>query len=188
MLRETKLVKSGKNSAGNQRWKCPNCGSSTLRKRPDVTQAGQLQTFLKWLLGKASQAEITHTKTGRSFRRFHQWCWRVTPHENTDLRAIAHGGRIPLSGTLNGRAVSRGYPTGRTPWMQGLMLDASTFITSQMESLAITSIGSSGRGALMAAAFELTKDRRQTQTGQGRDAQGALSLNHWVSTAHPRFE
>ena len=56
------------------------------------------------------------------------------------------------------------------------MFDASTFITSQMESLVVTSIGSSGRGALMAAAFELTKDRRQTQPGK---TQATLVLPKW---------
>lgn len=79
LLCNTRLVKNGRNSAGNQRWKCPSCGASSLRKRPDRTQHFRLDTFVKWLLGKSSQAEITGTLTGRSFRRHHAWCWQIIP-------------------------------------------------------------------------------------------------------------
>lgn len=34
--------------------------------------------FLVWILGKASQAELDGTATGRSFRRAVSWCWNVT--------------------------------------------------------------------------------------------------------------
>lgn len=121
--------------------------------------------------------QVLRAETLRSDTQLRTLEWACAiPNQNTDLRAIAHGGRISLSGTLNGRTVSRGYANGGTPWMQGLMFDASTFITSQMESLVVTSIGSSGRGALMAAAFELTKDRRQTQPGK---TQATLVLPKW---------
>lgn len=121
--------------------------------------------------------QALRTETLRSDKQLRTLEWSCAiPNENTNLRAIAHGGRISLSGTLNDKAVSRGYANGGTPWMQGLMFDASTFITSQMESLVITSIGSSGRGALMAATFELTKDRRQTQVGK---TQATLVLPQW---------
>lgn len=121
--------------------------------------------------------QVLRTETLRSDKQLRTLEWScAVPSENTELRAIAHGGRISLSGTLNGRTVSRGYANGGTPWMQGLIFDASTFITSQMESLVLTSIGTSGRGALMAAAFELTKDRQQTQPGE---TQATLVLPQW---------
>lgn len=72
------LVKNGKTAAGTQRWRCPNCGASSIRKRVDVTRRHQLVTFLTWLIGKASQAEIDG-RTGRSFRHATSWCWSVEP-------------------------------------------------------------------------------------------------------------
>jgi hypothetical protein len=50
-----------------------------VRARPDLTRVHQLQTFLDWLTGKASQAEVSVTKTGRSLRRATTWCWNVEP-------------------------------------------------------------------------------------------------------------
>lgn len=121
--------------------------------------------------------QVLRTETLRSDKQLRTLEWSCAiPHENTNLRAVAHGGRISLSGTLNGSTVSRGYANGGTPWMQGLMFDASTFITSDMESLTITSIGTSGRGALMAAEFELTKDRRHAQPGT---TQATLVIPQW---------
>lgn len=121
--------------------------------------------------------QILRTETIRSDKQLRTREWSCTvPSEKTDLRAIAHGGRISLSGTLNGNTVSRGYANRGTLWMQGLIFDAPTFITSQMESLVVTSIGTSGRGALMAAAFEFTKDRHQTQPGE---TQTTLVLPQW---------
>ena len=79
MLCDLPLVKNGRNTAGNQRWRCQNCGASSVRKRPDLTRQHQLHSFLKWLLGKQSQPEITRTQTGRSFRRNIAWCWNITP-------------------------------------------------------------------------------------------------------------
>ena len=35
--------------------------------------------FVGWLVGKASQAEIDGTATGRSFRRRIAWCWDIIP-------------------------------------------------------------------------------------------------------------
>lgn len=71
-------MKNGKTAAGTQRWKCPNCGVSSSRKRGDVTSKAQLEQFLHWLLGKRSQAE-TDGLTGRSFRDQIAWCWRIRP-------------------------------------------------------------------------------------------------------------
>lgn len=75
----SKLVKNGRTAAGTQRWRCPDCGASTTRKRADLSRIHTLNMFVKYLLGKASQAETDGTATGRSFRRRVSWCWDITP-------------------------------------------------------------------------------------------------------------
>lgn len=76
---EIKLVKNGRNKAGNQRWKCPLCGASSVRKRADRSRLFTLLRFLDWLLGKHSQAATTSGGTGRSFRHQIRWCWDLRP-------------------------------------------------------------------------------------------------------------
>lgn len=78
LLCGTKYVKNGRTAAGTQRWKCPTCGTSHTRTRPDVTNKAVLDTFLAWLLGKHSQQE-TDGLTGRSFRARIKWCWNIHP-------------------------------------------------------------------------------------------------------------
>lgn len=78
LLCDSPLVKNGKTAAGTQRWLCPKCKASSVRKRDDVTRKHQLHLFLTWLLGKLSQAE-TDGLTGRSFRDQTSWCWNITP-------------------------------------------------------------------------------------------------------------
>jgi hypothetical protein len=73
------LVKNGKTSSGTQRWRCLSCGSSTARRRPDVTRREQLVRFVSWLVGKNTQAETDRTATGRTFRRQTAWCWELAP-------------------------------------------------------------------------------------------------------------
>jgi len=79
LLCETRLVKNGKHPSGTQRWRCPKCGSSTIKKRADLTKRHQLDLFLSWLLSKDSQAEATNTKSGRTLRRDTAWCWNIQP-------------------------------------------------------------------------------------------------------------
>lgn len=78
LLCNATLVKNGKTAAGTQRWLCPICKASSVRRRGDVTRTHQLNLFLTWLLGKHSQAE-TDGLTGRSFRAQTAWCWNITP-------------------------------------------------------------------------------------------------------------
>ena len=79
MLCNTRLVKNGRNTAGNQRWKCPKCGASSTRKRDDRSRLFTLQRFLDWLLGKQAQADIKPGGTGRTFRHQIRWCWEIRP-------------------------------------------------------------------------------------------------------------
>ena len=71
-------MKNGRHPSGTQRWRCRDCGSSSIRRRPDVTRREQLHRFLTWLTGKHTQAEIGGG-TGRSFRDQTAWCWELQP-------------------------------------------------------------------------------------------------------------
>ncbi|MFT4470371.1 IS1249 family transposase [Arthrobacter sulfonylureivorans] len=75
------LKRNGKTAAGSPRWRCKACGASTSerRRRPDVSQRHDLEAFLRWLLGKDSQARADGTATGRTLRRRVAWCWNVVP-------------------------------------------------------------------------------------------------------------
>jgi len=75
----TKLVKNGRHRSGTQRWRCPSCGASSVRRRPDVTAREQLRRFVSWLVGKNTQGEVDGTLSGRSFRRHSAWCWDLVP-------------------------------------------------------------------------------------------------------------
>ena len=75
----TKLVKNGRHPSGTQRWRCPLCGASSVRRRPDLTAREQLRRFVTWLVGTNTQAETDGTASGRSFRRHRAWCWDLTP-------------------------------------------------------------------------------------------------------------
>lgn len=102
MVCETKLVKNGRNTAGNQRWKCPSCGASSVRKRANRSQLFTLLRFIDWLLGKNSQADADGTQSGRSFRRRVAWCWELRP-------------RIPVSGVIHDVVEIDGFNL-RTGW------------------------------------------------------------------------
>lgn len=97
-----KLVKNGYNTAGNQRWKCPRCGASSVRKRADRSRLFTLLRFLDWLQGKHSQADNDGTQSGRSFRRQTHWCWELRP-------------RIHLTGDIYGVIEIDGFNL-RTGW------------------------------------------------------------------------
>lgn len=72
-------MKNGRHRSGTQRWRCPSCGASSIRRRPDVTQREQARRFVAWVTGKRTQAEIDGTRTGRTFRRETAWCWDIEP-------------------------------------------------------------------------------------------------------------
>lgn len=79
LICENKLVRNGTTAAGTVRWRCPNCGASSVRKRPDVTRKAQLHQFLSWLTGKSSQADLGGPSAARQFRRNTAWCWTLRP-------------------------------------------------------------------------------------------------------------
>ncbi|WP_209703952.1 IS1249 family transposase [Leucobacter exalbidus] len=79
LICNTKLVRNGTTPAGTVRWRCPKCGASSVRKRPDVTRKAQLDQFLTWITGKASQADLGGASAARQFRRTTAWCWALRP-------------------------------------------------------------------------------------------------------------
>ncbi|WP_235829183.1 IS1249 family transposase [Gulosibacter macacae] len=78
LLCATRLVKNGTTSAGTQRWRCPRCGASSTRRRPDLTRRHELDRFLDWLTSKHAQSELPGT-SARTFRRTTAWCWQIVP-------------------------------------------------------------------------------------------------------------
>lgn len=86
----TRLVKNGHHRSGTQRWRCPNCGASSTRRRQDVTRRHELVEFLSWLTGKDSQTEAA-TDSARTMRRRTAWCWNIQPRlgpVETTYRAV----------------------------------------------------------------------------------------------------
>lgn len=77
------LKRNGKTAAGAQRFKCTGCRAttSTIRRRRDVARRHELEAFLRWLIGKDSQAQAGKRAgiSARSFRRRIQWCWSISP-------------------------------------------------------------------------------------------------------------
>lgn len=102
MLCGVKLVKNGRNTAANQRWRCPSCGASSVRKRADRSRFFTLQRFLTWLLNKDSQAQTEAGGTGRTFRHQISWCWELRP-------------RIPITGEVHNLIQIDGFNL-RTGW------------------------------------------------------------------------
>lgn len=99
---KNKLKKRGKTANGKQRWYCRYCQVSSLRLRPDLRRAIVFESFVSWLLGKASPDELQ--LSGRTFRDRIVWCWEVpVPHVRTGeihhaiiVDGIKAGGRVCL--------------------------------------------------------------------------------------------
>lgn len=88
-------MKNGRTAAGTQRWRCPDCGASSVRKRDDVTRRHQLTGFLTWLVGKHAQADAGGPSAARAFRRDTTWCWEIQPRlgpvETTHHQVLVDG-------------------------------------------------------------------------------------------------
>lgn len=78
------MNKSGTTSAGRTRWRCPDCGASTTKTRPDITRTAEMRLFIAWLIGPASLSEIA-AKIGRHRNTVAQmlsWCWLIVVPNN----------------------------------------------------------------------------------------------------------
>jgi DNA-directed RNA polymerase subunit RPC12/RpoP len=76
---QTKLQKWGKTAAGAQRYRCPQCSGTQVKKRPDLGRQLLLEQFVAWLLGKQSQDELPTSTTARTWRNQTTWCWEIAP-------------------------------------------------------------------------------------------------------------
>jgi len=65
---QSKLQKNGVD-CGRQRWRCPQCRTARVFRRPDVTERNREQTHKKYLLSKAT-AKDTAKRHGISHRSF----------------------------------------------------------------------------------------------------------------------
>ncbi|CAN5664137.1 IS1249 family transposase [soil metagenome] len=72
---QNKLQRRGKTAAGSQRWYCQDCRKSKINPRIDLRRGFVFESFLDWLLGKDSQAELD--LPCRTFRDQTAWCWQV---------------------------------------------------------------------------------------------------------------
>lgn len=106
------LVKNGRTTAGNQRWRCLKCGASATRSRADLSRRHELEAFLGWLLGKQTQAEAMAVND-RSFRRITAWCWNIAPeipaagevHDEVQLDGIYLGSWCALIATAGAHVI-----------------------------------------------------------------------------------
>ena len=71
----SKMKRNGKTSAGTQRWRCKECGSSSSHHH-DV-EARNLATFVSWLLSNKTQKDMPGN--GRTFRRMVAKFWKIWP-------------------------------------------------------------------------------------------------------------
>ena len=71
----TKMMRNGTASAGTQRWRCGACGSSSVRHIGSSVK--WLDTLLRWLLGKASQAGLG--MAARTFMKRTSAFWSLWP-------------------------------------------------------------------------------------------------------------
>ena len=72
------MKKSGRTTAGSQRWKCTACALSSTAVRRDRARDFQLREFLDWLLTGRIQEQMGPTGA-RAFRKRVGWCWNIAP-------------------------------------------------------------------------------------------------------------
>ena len=70
-----RMRRNGKTKAGKQRWRCPECGSSTFHAINN--DAKELEAFVRWLLSNETQAKMPGQ--GRTFRRHTARFWELWP-------------------------------------------------------------------------------------------------------------
>ena len=104
MVCDIKLVKNGRNTAGNQRWKCPACGASSVRKRADRSSPNFARLTLAGL-------------DGLKVRGADHWCRLFFTREGQDVLAL------PTSTTEIGWYLQYlATPKTRRPWVRAYTL------------------------------------------------------------------
>lgn len=79
-----RLHSKGKTAAGTQRYYCPNCHKSTVRKRPDLTARNRFDKYTEWLADKKTKVEIAQN-CGVDRRTLGRW---FEPFVNEEIKPI----------------------------------------------------------------------------------------------------
>lgn len=69
------MSSNGKTGAGRRRWRCPGCGSSSVRRIDN--SAKRLDMFLGWLLSRRTQADMGRSRA--TFKRMTSEFWGIWP-------------------------------------------------------------------------------------------------------------
>ena len=106
------MQRYGRTGAGTQRWRCVNCGRSSIRRRKDQQHRRYLCSFVRWLTGTkelCAVAKEVGVSRAQLSRRFEQ-CWRepapTPPLVAETLRILILDG-VYLSGRVNAVLVAR---------------------------------------------------------------------------------
>ena len=70
-----KMRRNGRTKAGRQRWRCPECGSSSVHVINN--DAKRLEAFVQWIISNEIQAAMPGR--GRTFRRHTERFWEIWP-------------------------------------------------------------------------------------------------------------
>ncbi len=55
------MLRYGYTSSGKQRWYCPQCGTTSIKTRPDITKNKWRRLFIRWLLSNTSLTQLSKT-------------------------------------------------------------------------------------------------------------------------------
>lgn len=86
------MKRNGTTSKGTTRWRCKACGASSIKRRPDVTNARIFADFIEHctttisLTALAKRNNVSHSTMKRRFT----WCWLIDVPDPT----VAHKGRV----------------------------------------------------------------------------------------------
>ncbi|OXM99238.1 IS1249 family transposase [Bifidobacterium vansinderenii] len=73
------MKRNGRTRAGTQRWMCVACSLTGVMRQQDAERGRQLDAFLGWLLGRASQSSCDAHGDARALRKRTAWCWNIRP-------------------------------------------------------------------------------------------------------------
>lgn len=71
------MQRRGKTAAGAQRWYCPSCDRSSVRKRKDNRERTRSFLFVRWIVGTTPQTAVAHGRkvAARTVRRWWKPLW-----------------------------------------------------------------------------------------------------------------
>ncbi len=113
------MCRHGVTTAGTQRWRCPACATTAVRRRPDAREIRFRQSFVRWVCGTktlteiADECRVERRTLTRRFGSFLNTPPTALSHTNTDavlvLDAIWLGGRSAVALIARTPAVVRSW-------------------------------------------------------------------------------